>query len=163
MKSKAIVIDIDGVLLDVSKLYKKIEELQLQGQDKWDFFHKNANNAEYVIKLEEFFTLANLYNKAGYKIIILTSRRDLIAKSTLHYLLNGTIKLDNITELVFRPANKEGVFSYIYKKEEILKLQKRYSIELIIDDEQSNCAIFRQLGFNVLRVVRKYLADLINV
>lgn len=159
MKSKAIVIDIDGVLLDVSKLYKKIEELQLQGQDKWDFFHKNANNAEYVIKLEEFFTLANLYNNAGYKIIILTSRRDLIGKSTLHYLLNGDVKLDNLTEMVLRPANKEGTPSYLYKKEEIQKLHKRYDIELILDDEYANCAIFRQLGFTVLRVIKKGIAD----
>lgn len=163
MKEKAIVVDIDGVLLDVSLLYKQIENLGLEGQAKWNFFHENANNPKYAVKVDKFFNLVNMYVQAGYKIIVLTSRRDLIAKSTLHYLLNGTIKLDNITELVFRPADKEGVFSYIYKKEEILKLQKRYSIELIIDDEQSNCAIFRQLGFNVLRVVRKYLADLINV
>lgn len=44
MKEKAIVVDIDGVLLDVSLLYKEIENLGLKGQDKWNFFHENANN-----------------------------------------------------------------------------------------------------------------------
>lgn len=159
MKEKAIVVDIDGVLLDVSLLYKEIENLGLEGQDKWNFFHENANNPKYAVKVDKFFNLVNMYAQAGYKIIILTSRRDLIGKSTLHYLLNGDVKLDNLTEMVLRPATKEGTPSYLYKKEEIQKLHKRYDIELILDDEYANCAIFRQLGFTVLRVIRKGIAD----
>ncbi len=159
MKEKAIVVDIDGVLLDVSLLYKEIENLGLDGQAKWNFFHENANNPKYAVKVHKFFNLVNMYVQAGYKIIVLTSRRDLIGKSTLHYLLNGDVKLDNLTEMVLRPANKEGIPSYLYKKEEIQKLHKRYDIELIIDDEYANCAIFRQLGFTVLRVIKKGIAD----
>lgn len=159
MKEKAIVVDIDGVLLDVSLLYKEIENLGLEGQDKWNFFHENANNPKYAVKVDKFFNLVNMYVQAGYKIIVLTSRRDLIGKSTLHYLLNGDVKLDNLTEMVLRPANKEGTPSYLYKKEEIQKLHKRYDIELILDDEYANCAIFRQLGFTVLRVIKKGIAD----
>lgn len=159
MKEKAIVVDIDGVLLDVSLLYKEIENLGLEGQAKWNFFHENANNPKYAVKVDKFFNLVNMYAQAGYKIIVLTSRRDLIGKSTLHYLLNGDVKLDNLTEMVLRPANKEGTPSYLYKKEEIQKLHKRYNIELILDDEYANCAIFRQLGFTVLRVIKKGIAD----
>lgn len=159
MKEKAIVVDIDGVLLDVSLLYKQIENLGLEGQAKWNFFHENANNPKYAVKVDKFFNLVNMYVQAGYKIIVLTSRRDLIGKSTLHYLLNGDVKLDNLTEMVLRPANKEGTPSYLYKKEEIQKLHKRYDIELILDDEYANCAIFRQLGFTVLRVIKKGIAD----
>lgn len=159
MKEKAIVVDIDGVLLDVSLLYKEIENLGLDGQAKWNFFHENANNPKYAVKVDKFFNLVNMYVQAGYKIIVLTSRRDLIGKSTLHYLLNSDVKLDNLTEMVLRPANKEGTPSYLYKKEEIQKLHKRYDIELILDDEYANCAIFRQLGFTVLRVIKKGIAD----
>lgn len=159
MKEKAIVVDIDGVLLDVSLLYKEIENLGLDGQAKWNFFHENANNPKYAVKVDKFFNLINMYIQAGYKIIVLTSRRDLIGKSTLHYLLNGDVKLDNLTEMVLRPIDKEGTPSYLYKKEEIQKLHKRYDIELIIDDEYANCAIFRQLSFTVLRVIKKGIAD----
>ena len=159
MEEKAIVVDIDGVLLDVSLLYKEIENLGLEGQSKWNFFHENANNPKYAVKVDKFFNLVNMYAQAGYKIIVLTSRRDLIGKSTLHYLLNGDVKLDNLTEMVLRTANKEGTPSYLYKKEEIQKLHKRYNIELILDDEYANCAIFRQLGFTVLRVIKKGIAD----
>ena len=159
MKEKAIVVDIDGVLLDVSLLYKEIENLGLDGQAKWNFFHENANNPKYAVKVDKFFNLVNMYAQAGYKIIVLTSRRDLIGKSTLHYLLNGDVKLDNLTEMVLRPIDKEGTPSYLYKKEEIQKLHKRYDIELILDDEYANCAIFRQLGFTVLRVIKKGIAD----
>ena len=159
MKEKAIVVDIDGVLLDVSLLYKEIENSGLEGQAKWNFFHENANNPKYAVKVDKFFNLVNMYVQAGYKIIVLTSRRDLIGKSTLHYLLNGDVKLDNLTEMVLRPANKEGTPSYLYKKEEIQKLHKRYDIELILDDAYANCAIFRQLGFTVLRVIKEGIAD----
>ena len=159
MEEKAIVVDIDGVLLDVSLLYKQIENLGLEGQAKWNFFHENANNPKYAVKVDKFFNLVNMYAQAGYKIIVLTSRRDLIGKSTLHYLLNGDVKLDNLTEMVLRPVDKEGTPSYLYKKEEIQKLHKRYNIELILDDEYANCAIFRQLGFTVLRVIKKGIAD----
>ena len=165
MKRKAIIVDIDGCLLDNSKLYlemeKKFKTTDLGKVDSapYNFFHANCNNADYVSKVPEIFNLVNYYNQNGYAIIILTSRRDLIRKSTLHYLLNGDIKLDNLTEMVLRPANKEGTPSYLYKKEEIQKLHKRYDIELILDDEYANCAIFRQLGFTVLRVIKKGIAD----
>lgn len=154
-KEKAIVVDIDGCLLDVSSLYKEVHNRQLEGESFWNFFHKNANNPQYAEKVHEIFTLVNLYESAGYKIIILTARRDLIGAETLNYLLSGPVKLSNISILVCRSQEMEGMPSHLYKKQEILKLRELYDIELIIDDEYNNCATFRDLDFTVLRVIRK--------
>lgn len=42
---------------------------------------------------------------------------------------------------------------------ELEKLRERYDIELVIDDEYTNCATFKEMGFTVLRVLRKDNAD----
>lgn len=159
MKEKAIVVDIDGCLLDVSLLYKEASSKQVTDEAFWSFFHENANNSEYSVKIQHIFDLVNFYENAGYKIIILTARRDLIGPATLNYLLSGAIKLNNVTMMVCRTEEMEGMPSHLYKKQEIQKLSNLYQIDLIIDDEYANCAIFRELGFTVLRVIRKELAD----
>lgn len=156
MKDKAIICDIDGCLLDVSKLYKEIHSRHLIGQEMWDFFHKNANNPEYATKIKEVF---ELLNSLDCKIILLTARRDLIAKSTLHYLLEGKVKLNNISQLIVRSEELEGIPSHIFKKAELLKLKEQYDIQVVIDDEYTNCATFKEMGFTVLRVLRKDNAD----
>lgn len=155
MKPRAIVCDIDGCLLDVSKLYLEIHKRGLKGQEMWNFFHKNANNPQYAEKIVEIFSLLNLYGKAGYSIIILTARRDLIAKSTLHYLNTEGIHLEYLNQLIVRPVDKEGMPSHIFKKAELEKLQEQFEISLVIDDEYTNCATFKEMGFTVLRVLRK--------
>lgn len=156
MKNKAIVCDIDGCLLDVSKLYKEIHNRHLIGQEMWDFFHKNANNPEYVTKIKEVF---ELLNSLDCKIILLTARRDLIANSTLHYLLEGEVKLNNISQLIVRSLDMEGIPSHIFKKKEIEKLKEQFDVQFIIDDEYANCATFKEMGFTVLRVLRKENAN----
>lgn len=154
MKPKAIVCDIDGCLLDISKLYLEIHKRGLKGQKMWNFFHENANNPQYATKVEEIFTLLSNYMKT-HLIILLTARRDLIAKSTLHYVLEGDIKLNSLHMLITRSVEQEGVPSHIFKKAELEKLQEQYDIELVIDDEYTNCATFKEMGFTVLRVLRK--------
>lgn len=159
MKPKAIVCDIDGCLLDISKLYKEIHIRDLKGQEMWNFFHENANNPTYASKIEEIFNLVNLYGSQSYKIIILTARRDLIAKSTLDYLNTGDIKLDYLNEFIFRSVDLEGIPSHIFKKAELEKLKETYDIELVIDDEYTNCATFREMGLLALRTVRNSLEN----
>lgn len=158
MKHKAVVCDIDGCLLDVSKLYLEIHKRGLKGQEMLDFFHENANNPQYAEKIEGIFNLLDTFVQSKYKIIILTARRDIIAKPTLHYLLEGGIYLDYITELIVKPE-EEGVPSHIFKKKELEKLREKYDIELVIDDKYTNCATFKEMGFTVLRVLRKDNAD----
>lgn len=37
IKQKAVICDIDGVLLDTAHIFDRIEKAGLQGNDKWDF------------------------------------------------------------------------------------------------------------------------------
>ena len=44
MKEKAVVIDIDGVILDSSFILKEIHEKGLKGEEKWDYYYNNCNS-----------------------------------------------------------------------------------------------------------------------
>ena len=48
MKQKAIICDIDGVLLDTEHIFERIETAQLTGRDKWDFFNRHANDVDVI-------------------------------------------------------------------------------------------------------------------
>ena len=42
-KKLAIVLDVDGILLKSEHILREIYELDLKGDDKWDYFHKRCN------------------------------------------------------------------------------------------------------------------------
>ena len=152
MKEKAIVVDIDGCLLNVDKLNKFMGSKNFKDLEVWDKFHTHANNLEYVSEVEGVYNLVNAYSHLGFKIIVLTSRRDFLCSGTLDLLLSGKIKLDNMTMLVMRSLSQEGIPSHIYKREEMLKLSKLYDIQLCIDDEEDNINMFKSLGYNTLKI-----------
>lgn len=152
MRQKAIVVDIDGCLIDTDRLYETIGSRDFSDYRVWDKFHKYANDLSIVSKVESVFNLVNAYNGIGYKIIVLTSRRDFLSSGTLELLLEGTIKLDNMAMLVMRSLSQEGIPSHTYKETEIIKLAKLYDIQLCIDDEDNNINMFKSLGYNTLKI-----------
>ena len=43
-KKKAIVLDIDGVILNTAFLFEEIFNLKLKGTAMWDYFHEHCNS-----------------------------------------------------------------------------------------------------------------------
>lgn len=152
-----IVCDIDSVLLDVSKLYRILEELP--EDERLEYFNENANNSNYVSKNKVMFDMLNSLKRAGYTIILLTARTSKMAPQTYNYLSYGKICLDNIAMLMCRPVYKEGVPSEEFKKQAVEKLQTIADIKLIIDDDLDNCNMFEQMGYKVMRVMDKNNPD----
>lgn len=148
-----IVCDIDGVLLDVSKLYKILEELP--EDERLEYFNENANNSNYVSKNKVMFDMLNALNRAGFKIILMTARARKIGPETYTFLSLGKVCLDNIAMLITRNSKMEGVPSHELKKQAIEELQTMADIKLIIDDDLDNCNMFEQMGYKVMRVMDK--------
>ena len=48
MKKKAVICDIDGVLLDSEHIFDKINELGLSGNDKWEYFNRHAKDVDVI-------------------------------------------------------------------------------------------------------------------
>ncbi len=153
MYENVIVCDIDGVLLDVSKLYKILEELP--EDERLEYFNKNANNHNYVSKNKIMFDMLNAFNRAGFTIILLTARARNIGPETCMFLGCGEVSLDNIAMIITRNFNMEGVPSEQYKRQAIEELKTMADIKLIIDDDLDNCNMFEQMGYTVMRVMDK--------
>ena len=117
---KAIIFDIDGVVLDTNFLFKEIEELGLKDNDRWDYFHVKCNNDEVKANkgicdlISKYLTLESM---SDYHIIFSTAREETIRWQTLNKLnsvIDGIIKLGN-SRLYMRKENDDRP-SYIIKQ-----------------------------------------------
>jgi len=151
LRPKAVVFDIDGVLVDSSRRFNKaLEEVgakdpkELTGEKRkrfWEVFlsekylHLDNPNEEYVERLRE-------YRAQGYKIIILTGRPERLRRATEEQLRRFGVEYD---EIVFRP---EGDYSkdHEFKARELAKLMQRYTIEAVYDDSEAVVEAASRLG-----------------
>ena len=154
MKTKAILCDVDGVLLDTSRIIKEIHERKLKGDDKWAFFHKYANHPDYAIKNEDMFNLINFFLENDFEVFLLTARQEKISRDTCMYLLLDDISLKprNNLRIIMRP-NDNKLLASEFKEIELKKLQKDYDIRLAVDDDLQNCKMFERNGILTLRAM----------
>jgi len=154
MKKRAIICDIDGVLLDTKHIFENIEKYELTGDDKWDYFNRHAN--DYDVEIDSrIVEMLDALSK-DYKIVFMTARSFEIHKQTRAKiaqaigLYSGSIfdyeiimrRIDD-----FRASDevKEGMLKYI---------QKLYDVVFAIDDESPNCEMFKQNGILTLQVMK---------
>ena len=155
MKPKAIICDVDGVLLDTSRIIKEIHERKLKGDEKWDFFHKYANHPDYAIKNEDMFNLINFFLENGFYVFLLTARQEKIHSDTISYLWTGDVKLELFkgkANLIMRPDDNK-MQACDLKEMQLKELQKDYDIRLAIDDDLQNCKMFEKNGILTLRAM----------
>ena len=146
---RAVVFDLDGVLLDTSFIFKELYELDLKGDAKWDYFHKrcNSDDVKLIPGIRKFFT--TIYNDPPLAIIISTARNEKVRKDTLKKLFDNRIIFD---ELYMR---KDGDYrpSAEVKKEHLQDIMKKYEVEAFIDDDIENCDMAKELGILTFRKV----------
>ena len=152
MKLKAVVLDIDGVILDTAFLFEEIHSLKLKGDAMWDYFHENCNS-DKVHLIEGFYSLyLNLFDMkvhSDVEFILLTSRNEKVRKQTEKKLREESIFYDR---LYMRP-NTDYREASILKQETLKILQKEYRILLFIDDDLKNCEAAKELGIYTMRKV----------
>ena len=146
---RAIVIDIDGVLLNVEHIFKKIYELDLKGDAKWDYFHEhcNSDDVEAMPGVRDFF--ATLYNDIPLAIIISTARNEKIRQETIEKLVKHKVLFDHMymrRDGDYRPSAE-------VKREHLQEIMKNYRVTMFIDDEIANCEVAKELGILALRRV----------
>ena len=81
VKNNAIVIDIDGVLLDSYPILKEMLHLKLTGNDKWEYFHKHCNGHKVPFIGDKVLSLLNVLKSSVY-VILSTSRNELCREGT---------------------------------------------------------------------------------
>lgn len=159
MKEKAIICDIDGVILDSSQVFKEIDEQGLTGDAKWEYFDRHANGPHVYPEKRMIEIIHNFYEK-GYKIIFLSARSERIEKETAQRLIQEFLYYQESTfkifdfELLMRPEGDYSPSAEI-KEKHLKDIKEKYGIICAFDDDDSNCAMFERNNILTFKVVNK--------
>lgn len=152
-KVKAVIFDIDGVILDSSAIWQQVEKKGLTGDAVWDYFDKHANS-EVVTTNTKMIKLIENFHILGYKIIILTARSESIRKHTmfrlnLDFYNNSEYKIEY--ELYMRQEDDTST-SYEVKQNHLENILKFHNVFCAYDDDDSNCKMFSENGILTFKV-----------
>lgn len=147
MKKRAIVLDIDGVLLDSSAVFQELFDKKLKGDEKWNYFQSNCNGSKvhFIQKSLEFVEALS----TDVDILLLTARNEKCRKSTEFRLTEELFPWDEIY------MRKDGDYreAPAVKKEQLQRILEDYEVIAFIDDDLSNCEIAKELGVFSLRKI----------
>lgn len=153
MLKKAIICDIDGVLLETKHIFEEIEKANLTGASKWDYFNRRANDHDVEVDTRVIEVLETFANQ-GYKILFVTARSAEIWKQT-------RAKIDmaigqyaqNIFEYSLAMRGTDDFNASDCVKAELLQqIQEKYDVLFAIDDDKSNCDMFCKNNILTLQV-----------
>lgn len=153
MKQKAIICDIDGVLLDTQHIFERIENAQLTGRDKWDFFNRHANEHD-VVADSRVVEILETFSEKGFRIIFLTARMNEIESQTKAKIDMAIGQYANRIFpylLIMRPT-KNFDSSENVKERWVEILRENYHIFCAIDDDPKNCEMFAKNKILTLQV-----------
>lgn len=153
MREKAIICDIDGVILDSSQVFKEIDEQGLTGDAKWEYFDRHANGLHVYPEKRMLEIIYDLY-QFGLRIIFLTARSVRIEEETVLRILKD-FRLFGMPIRNFRMRMRpEGDYSPSadVKEKHLIELKKKYDILCAFDDDDSNCEMFRRNNILTFKV-----------
>lgn len=155
IKQKAIICDIDGVLLDTAHIFDRIEKAGLQGRDKWEFFNRHANDYDVEIDSRVVETLETL--SQDYKIIFLTSRSAEIYKQTRAKIATaiGLYAQTVFDYILIMRKDGDPRDSVEVKAEWLKEIQQEFDVIFAIDDESENCEMFARNNILTLKVQKR--------
>lgn len=150
-KKDAIVLDVDGVILDNTDIFREIYELKLTGNNMWDYFHANCNGSrtKYIGDKLVFLSFLAMIMPEDVDIILSTARNEKCRAKTEERLAHEGFEY---AQLLMRPDGDLRPSSEV-KKEHLLKIKETYDIVVFIDDDITNCEMAKELGILALRKV----------
>lgn len=156
MKEKAVICDIDGVILDSSQVFKEIEEQGLTGDAKWEYFDRHANGLHVYPEKRMIEIIHNFYEQ-GYRIVFSTARSIRIAKETVERIGEEFIRYNldvDCFDVAMRPEDDYSPSAEV-KEKHLKELKEKYNILCAFDDDDSNCAMFERNNILTFKVVNK--------
>lgn len=154
MKQKAVICDIDGVILDSSQVFKEIEEQGLTGDAKWEYFDRHANGLHVYPEKRMIEVIHNFLNQ-GYRIIFLSARSERIIQETIKRVFNEFYNYGCILNsylFILRPIGDYSPSAEV-KEKHLKELKENYNILCAFDDDDSNCAMFERNGILTFKVL----------
>lgn len=162
MKPKAIIVDIDGTILDTDILFEEMYEKGIKKADRMKYFYEHCNSERIKAKpdVRQFINTIihatyevkgdnNLIGIDSVTLILSTGRDEKCLKETDEKLYKQGIEAYRI----YMRKQGDNRPSAEVKKEHIEKIQKEFDIIAFIDDDLSNCEMAKSMGILALRVV----------
>ena len=176
-KPKAIIFDLDGVLVDSSVRFKRLDLFAYENKDKLAYIESLKQYSKDCfgdIIIDEGFNLLKSLMGFCPNIFFLTARGEPGRKSTLAWIqenIYDPLILEESTDtfnwsLIMQPENLDYLddFNFStqyehaqYKKNEAKKLMEQYEIIYAVDDSWLNCEAFISLGITTLHFVKPNL------
>jgi len=142
LKPKAVVFDLDGVLVDSSERFKLCESES--GGDRrrfWECF-LSEKYMDLDRPVEKYIQILKSYAAQGYRVIIITGRvRETQEAKTLRQLSEWGITYH---EIYFR-SRGDYRKDFEYKSEVVRNLSKKYRIEAVFDDSKAVVEALRRI------------------
>lgn len=133
-KRKAVIVDVDGTLVDVSSIRHHIREMMNEDgswkRKNFDAFHRDSVNCPPILE-----TLAHVHYWAasGHAILIVTARSRKYYGPTAWWLAEHAVPHD---ELYMR-SDGDYRKDFIVKKEILARIEQRFEVVHAIDDNPS--------------------------
>jgi len=142
LKPKAVIFDLDGVLVDSSERYRLCEEESRGDRRKfWDCF-LSEKYMDLDKPVEKYIQILKSYAAQGYRIIIVTGRVEERQRDrTLRQLSEWGVTFH---EIYFRRAGDYRK-DYEYKSEVVRRLSERYRIAAVFDDSKAVVEALRRI------------------
>lgn len=139
-KRSAIIVDIDNTFCESEFIFDEIKELDLHGQEKWNYFHSNIHRCKVNLWC---VMLVNNYLAMDYDVIFLTARSEAIRQQTIDFIrtyLHKSFDAERVS-LYMRSKNDLSP-AWNVKEKWLKKIKQNYHISFAIDDDYDNCQMF---------------------
>lgn len=142
MKPRAVIVDVDGTLVDVSS----IRHYVMRERDKKDFqaFHAAA---KFCPPIETTLALVKQARQAGLAVLVVTARRRKWEHETRGWLNEWT----EFEELHMRDDGDHRK-DFDIKRDILASLRERFEIVLAIDDNPSVLALWESESIQTIRI-----------
>ena len=146
-KQKAIVLDIDNVVLSSGFILQEIFEQKLKGDAKWDYFYQHCNS-DRVKLMSKIIPFIRSFPE-DVVTIISTARSERCRRGTAKKLWQYKIGFEEMYMRAlddYRPAEE-------VKREHLQKIMENYDVICFVDDSLENCEMAKDMGILALRCV----------
>lgn len=150
-KPKAIICDIDGCIMDTSRIYEEIAEKGITGAEKFAYFEQYANDPAKALINHQLAEILKFLNAQGYKIIFSTARSIVIKLRTMIRLRD---ELGFIGDLYVRGKNDFRPSAEV-KADHLRRIKEYYDVHIAIDDEDENLKMFSENNILAMKVITK--------
>lgn len=142
-KRKAVIVDVDGTLVDVSSIRHHVRKAQNPDgtwkRKNFDAFHKDSVNCPLI---PETLKIVQDWIAVDHDIIIVTARSERYYPQTAWWLAENEIPHNAI----YMRTDGDYRQDYVVKREILERIRQRWSVVHAIDDNPSVIALWEDEG-----------------